>query len=104
MAEVPSEAVRTPIGATPGPGSEGHHLRHRGVELIGRSLARSSQDNYASGFRSWGSFCGLAGREKFFNACTSREEMRWALIDFAAWCFDAGNLAETITGKFAAVQ
>ena len=30
--------------------------------------------------------------------------MTWALIDFAAWCFDSGNLAGTITGKFAAVQ
>ena len=39
-----------------------------------------------------------------FNARTSREEMMWALIYFAAWRFDSGNLAGTKTGKFAAVQ
>ena len=39
------------------------------------------------------------------NADTSTDEITWALIDFAAWCFQSkGNLASTISGKFAAVQ
>lgn len=39
------------------------------------------------------------------NAGTSTDEITWALIDFAAWCFQSkGNLASTISGKFAAVQ
>ena len=45
------------------------------------------------------------GQETFMNADTSTDEITWALIDFAAWCFQSkGNLASTISGKFAAVQ
>ena len=66
-------------------------LRHRGVKLIGKSLARSSQGNYASGSRSWESFCGLIDGETLRDARASQDEMTWALINFAAWCLDSGN-------------
>ena len=39
-----------------------------------------------------------------FDARASHDEMTWALIDFAAWCLNSGNLASTIVGNFAAVQ
>ena len=43
--------------------------------------------------------------DKVLREDTSPKEMSWALIDFAAWCFDSkGNLASTISGKYAAVQ
>ena len=43
--------------------------------------------------------------DKFLQRDASPEEMSWALIDFAAWCFESkGNLASTISGKIAAVQ
>ena len=39
------------------------------------------------------------------SADISPDERIWALVDFAAWCFQSkGNLASTISGKFAAVQ
>lgn len=34
----------------------------------------------------------------------SQEAVTWALIEFAAWCFEAGNMSGTIAGKLAAVQ
>ena len=35
----------------------------------------------------------------------SPEEMSWALIDFAAWCFESKeNLGSTLSGKIASVQ
>ena len=41
----------------------------------------------------------------YFTVHSSAEEMSWALIDFAPWCFETkGNTAGTISGKFAAVQ
>ena len=43
--------------------------------------------------------------DKFLRRDVSPEEMSWALIDFAAWCFESKeNLASIISGKFAAVQ
>ena len=34
-----------------------------------------------------------------------RREMAWALIDFAAWCYESGgNQASTISVKFAVMQ
>ena len=91
-------------GATPGPGSGGHHLRRLGAQLIGNSVASATQDNYGSGFRSWGSFYRLTKRDEFFGADVPHEEVIWALIEFAAWCFDAGNLMGTVVEKFAAIQ
>lgn len=45
------------------------------------------------------------GQDTFMSASASNDEMTWALIDFAAWCFQSkGNQASTISGKFAAVQ
>ena len=47
----------------------------------------------------------MMGYEKFLSAESPHTEMVWALIDFAAWCFESeGNQAGTISGKLAAVQ
>ena len=47
----------------------------------------------------------MMGLEKLFRSDASPRDMVWALIDFAAWCFESeGNLARTISGKLAAVQ
>ena len=43
--------------------------------------------------------------DKFLRRDASPEEMSWALIDFAAWCFESkGNLASTVSAKIAVVQ
>ena len=43
--------------------------------------------------------------DKFLRRDASCEEMNWASIDFAAWCFESKeNLASTISRKFTAVQ
>ena len=43
--------------------------------------------------------------DTFLRRDASPEDMSWALIDFATWCFESkGNLASTISGKIAAVQ
>ena len=92
-------------GTAPRTGSVGPHIRGLGLKLIGRSVAESSQCNYASGFRSWCVFRRLIISDKFLRRDASPEEMSWALIDFAARCFESkGNLAGTISRKFAAVQ
>ena len=83
----------------------GSHFRRVGVQFIGRSVAESSRRGYASAFRSWCAFRGLMGCEVYLRRDESAEDTAWALIDFAAWCFEvAGNQAGTISGKFAAVQ
>ncbi|CAM9599729.1 unnamed protein product [Scytosiphon promiscuus] len=92
-------------GAEPGPGSKEKYYRGLGIKLIGESVAESSQRNYASGFRSWCVFRGLMGYEKTLAKEAPPAEMVWALIDFAAWCYQSeGNLATTISGELAAVQ
>ena len=43
--------------------------------------------------------------DKLLRRDASPEEMSWALIDFAAWCFESkGNLGSTLSGNIAAVQ
>ena len=43
--------------------------------------------------------------DKVLRRDASPEEMSWALIDFAAWCFESkGNLGSTLSGTIAAVQ
>ena len=49
------------------------------------------------------SFVGCS--DKVLRRDASPGEMSWALINFAAWCFESKeNLASTISGKYAAVQ
>ena len=93
-------------GAVPRARSIGPYVRGLGLKLFGRSIAELFQRNYASGFRSWCVFCRLMSSDEVcLRRDTSPEEMRWALIDFAAWCLESkGNLASTASGKFAAVQ
>ena len=92
-------------GTTPRTGSVGPHFCGLGLKLNGRSVAESSQCNYASGFLSWRVFRRLMSSDKCLRRDASPEAMSWALIDFAAWCFESkGNLASTISGKTAAVQ
>lgn len=55
-AQPPSRAPRTQKGAAPGAGSVGPHFRGIGRQLIGRSVADSSQRSCASGLRSWCAF------------------------------------------------
>lgn len=80
-------------------------IRGVGLKLIGRSIAQSSQRSYASSFRSWCAFRRLMGCGVFLEGDMSSEAMTWALVDFAAWCFESeSNQAGTISGKIAAVQ
>lgn len=53
----------------------GSHFRSLGIELVGNSVAQSSQQTWETGFRSWEVFCGLIGREVFFGTDTWAEEM-----------------------------
>jgi len=50
------------------------------------------------------SFCRMTARDELFRAGVSQEKVTWALIEFAAWCFESGNMPGTISGKLAAVQ
>ena len=92
-------------GTAPRTGSVGPHFRGIGLKLVGRSVAESSQCNYASGFRYWCVFRRLISSDTFLRRDALPEDMSWAVIDFAAWCFESkGNLASTISGTIAAVQ
>ena len=45
------------------------------------------------------------GASAFLPASMSNDNLVWALVDFAAWCFESeGNFASTVSGKLAAVQ
>ena len=89
------------------------HLGQGALDLTSAVLASSSLEgplrnrlNAITRQVSWSVFCRLMSSDKFcLRRDTSPEEVSWALIDFAAWCFESkGNLASTISGKFAAVQ
>lgn len=46
----------------------------------------------------------MTARDEIFRAGVSQEKVTWALIEFAAWYFESGNMPGTISGKLAAVQ
>lgn len=101
--------ARSPlVGAASRSGGAGSHLRGIiGIELISRSVAAAFKRSYEAGFRSWSSlFSKVNGSGRVpYTVDASPEDVSWALIDFAAWCSEShGNLASTISGKFAAFQ
>lgn len=74
-----------------------------GVQLVigsKRSVAPATKGNHASGFRSWKSVCRLTRRDESLRLDVSYELAMRALIDFAAWRFESGNLMGTKVGKF----
>lgn len=80
------------------------HYRGLGEQLVGSSVAESSQRKYVI-FQSWCVFRTLMGLEIYLRGEETRDEMAWALIDFAAWYSEKhGNISSTISGKFAAEQ
>ena len=81
------------------------YYRRSGLQYIGGSVVDSTRRAYESGRRSWDKFCRLMHYEKFPKPSDSEEHKVWVLIEYASWCCEAeGNLAGTISGKFAAVQ
>lgn len=75
---------RPHIGVRPWTGRNEHCYRSLGLNFIRGSVMESFQRKYASAFRSWVAFYGLM----LFQVDGSREDMTWALINFAAWCYE----------------
>ena len=93
------------VGTTPG--SEGGEslCRHLGRQYVGGSVASSTKRTYESGRRSCRKFRRLKGGPEFLESNYSDSHKAWALIEFALWCCASErNLANTIAGKFTAVQ
>ena len=79
--------------------------RHRSLQYVGGSVARSNRRTYESGLQSWNTFRRLMACWEFPASCDSKSFKAWVLIEFVSWwCASEGNLANTIPGKFAEVQ
>ena len=85
--------------------SGGSLYRHLGLQYVEGSVAGSTRRAYESVGRSWRTFRRLVGYQEYLESSDSESRKAWALIELALWCCASeGNLANTDSGKFAAVQ
>ena len=92
-------------GTTPGRGGGESLYPHLGRQYVGSSVAGSTKRTYESGRRSWRKFRRLMRCPESSESSDSDSHKTWALVEFSSWCCTSeGILANTIPGKFAAVQ
>ena len=76
-----------------------------GLEYVGGSGAGSIRRTNESSGRSWRRFRRLMGYRGCSGSSGTESSTAWTLIEFASWCcLSESNLANSISGKFAAVQ
>ena len=74
-------------------------------QYLQRSVARSSERTYPSGFRYWCTFCGLTAQDRYLRPCELEEANVLPWTYSAAWCRVSQDIqARTISSKPAAIQ